>query len=261
MFVGLDMGIKALKMVLTEDGRVLGRRAAEYGAVETGRLVDSWLDELCREAGRKPGDLTGAAATGLKMDLPAWVDRQVIEPICLVNWADKIDPGIKTILDIGYHKITVTTADRGRVANTATSDRCAAGAGVFLQTVLNLLEMDIEALDRLTLSPEEAIPVNNTCAVFAESEIISKLYQGCSPQGLLAGVINGLAGRIHSLILKSGIRGRLAVVGGYASIKPLIEALEINLGDRITVPPQPRYAAAWGAALEAEARTGGEEAG
>ena len=59
------------------------------------------------------------------------------------------------------------------------NDKCAAGTGRFLEMVSRNLEIDIDQMSGLhKLSQDRTLTVNSTCAVFAESEIISLLAEG-----------------------------------------------------------------------------------
>ncbi len=68
-------------------------------------------------------------------------------------------------------------------------DKCAAGTGRFLDIAARNLEVDIIELGDLHYeSKDSPLPVNSTCAVFAESEIISLLAAGHKTSEIVSGI-------------------------------------------------------------------------
>jgi activator of 2-hydroxyglutaryl-CoA dehydratase len=96
------------------------------------------------------------------------------------------------------------------------------------------------------------------CAVFAESEAISRVAEGASKEDILAGVHQALADKLAALVERAGLEEGCALCGGGALDTGLIKALQEKLSINLLVPEQPQFVTALGAAIMA-AETGRNE--
>jgi len=99
------------------------------------------------------------------------------------------------------------------------------------------------------LKSTRKVEFNTGCAVFAESEAVSRIAEGVSKEDLLAGIHRALAAQLNALAVRLGIEKDYALVGGGARNAGLVRALEAVSGFLIVVPPAPHMTAALGAAL------------
>jgi len=107
----------------------------------------------------------------------------------------------------------------------------------------------VEEIGELSLKSKKRVEFNTGCAVFAESEAISRLSQEVSKEDLLAGIHRALAAQINNLAERIGVEQDVAVVGGSARDVGLVQALKEARGHDILLPPHPHMTAALGAAL------------
>ena len=129
------------------------------------------------------------------------------------------------------------------------NDKCAAGTGRFLEMASRNLEVDIDQLgDMHKLSQEHNLTVNSTCAVFAESEIISLLAEGHKKEEIISGIHVSIAKRIARLAGRTSIQDDVLFDGGTAYNCGLIEALEDEFMRELIVPESPQITTAIGAA-------------
>jgi activator of 2-hydroxyglutaryl-CoA dehydratase len=77
---------------------------------------------------------------------------------------------------------------RGRVTDFAISEKCAAGSGRFLQVIARVLGVNLEDIGPLSLKSSDGVKFSTSCAVFAESEAISRITEGARKEDILAGV-------------------------------------------------------------------------
>ncbi|OGQ11839.1 MAG: hypothetical protein A2026_06465 [Deltaproteobacteria bacterium RBG_19FT_COMBO_46_12] len=101
----------------------------------------------------------------------------------------------------------------------------------------------------MSLKSKKRVEFNTGCAVFAESEAISRLSQEAAKEDLLAGLHRALAAQINSLAERIGVELDVAMVGGGARDVGLVQALKEIRGHDIFVPPKPHMTAALGAAM------------
>jgi predicted CoA-substrate-specific enzyme activase len=141
---------------------------------------------------------------------------------------------------------------RGKAIKIIASNKCASGNGAYLEVIKNVFNFNNSDLDNMFFQSRSNIEIQSTCAVFAESEIISLLHSGIKPEDIVRGVFKGLAGRIYSQLLELGIEKEIALVGGVAKSKAIVVALEEILGMKIFVPENTEIVSALGASLIAQ---------
>jgi len=129
------------------------------------------------------------------------------------------------------------------------NDKCAAGTGRFLEYLARVLEMSIAQIGPLSMQATDPCRINSTCAVFAESEIISLLARKKKPVDIIAGIHNSLAQRIGSMARSARMETDILVTGGGGLNPGLVAAFEEELLTDIYVPENPQLNGAIGAAL------------
>jgi predicted CoA-substrate-specific enzyme activase len=167
---------------------------------------------------------------------------------------------VKTIINIGGQDLKVIALDEdGNCDNFVMNDKCAAGTGRFLEMVARILETDLKSLGDLHFEAKgKSATINNTCTVFAESEIIGLLANGHSLAEIVVGVHHSIAKRIARLANKIGLKDPIFFDGGPAMNRGLVEAVEDELLRDVTVPEVPHITTAMGAALIAKNAFTGE---
>jgi activator of 2-hydroxyglutaryl-CoA dehydratase len=96
------------------------------------------------------------------------------------------------------------------------------------------------------------VDFNTGCAVFSETEAISRIAEGATKEDLLAGIHRALAAQIQGLAERVGVERDFALLGGGARDKGLIKAVEEITGFSVIVPDEPHMTAALGAAILAK---------
>jgi len=158
-------------------------------------------------------------------------------------------------IDMGAESTTVIRVnERGRLTDWANHDKCAAGTGIFLQQMAKLMQMPLDEMSRLSFETKTRADITNTCAVFAESEVISHVHREppTPKEEIVAGIYFSVASRIVSLCKRAGIEKDVAAVGGVALNSGLINILAEELGLEVLVPDMPQSVAALGAAIIAQ---------
>jgi predicted CoA-substrate-specific enzyme activase len=196
-------------------------------------------------------DLDYGVATGMNLMHLPFINEQIAEPIALGKWANTLSSKKAAIMNIGYQQVNAYKFDDGRLFDISRSDSCAAGTGMYLEMLSDLLDMNLETINPTVLKSFEAVQIESTCAVFAETEIISLLHQEKKPHDILKGAINALGSRLYSLLMRIRPNSDIYIIGGYASNASLVKALEIQIGQNLIVPERPQVVVAYGAALVA----------
>ena len=130
-----------------------------------------------------------------------------------------------------------------------TNDKCAAGAGGFIERACKYLEVNIDQVGDLSMQASKPQTISSVCAVLAESEIINHVSNGETVDNILRGVHNSLASRALALLKRSGMEDEVTFVGGVARQKGMVKALEETLKRKVNVSAEPELVGALGAAL------------
>jgi activator of 2-hydroxyglutaryl-CoA dehydratase len=109
--------------------------------------------------------------------------------------------------------------------------------------------MSLDDIGALSLESANPVEFTTGCAVFAESEAVSRIAEGASPADILAGVHKAMSAKIANLSVRLGLMQDVAVTGGGAMDIGLVQTLEAELGVKALVPQEPQISAALGAAV------------
>jgi predicted CoA-substrate-specific enzyme activase len=247
---GIDIGSRMTKaMILDEARRVLGKGSARTRP-DFPRLAREALGLALAEAGLAEEDLAYTATTGFGRYNVPFRDTQITEITCGARGAAFLFPGTACVLDIGSQSTrAVRLREGGKVKEFRTNDKCAAGAGGFIERAARYLEVGLEEVGRLSLEADSPQPISSVCAVLAESEIINHMTAGVSVPNILRGIHLSLANRALALLKRVGLEPELTFIGGVARQEGMIRALEETAGIKVNVPAEPELVGALGAAL------------
>jgi len=123
-----------------------------------------------------------------------------------------------------------------------------------LQQMAKIMRMSLEEMSQMSFQAKTRADISNTCAVFAESEVISNVHRmpPTPMPDIVAGIYASMVSRIMAMCKRVGIEQGVAVVGGVAMNKGFINILEQDLGFKVFVPESPQAVAALGAAIIAK---------
>jgi activator of 2-hydroxyglutaryl-CoA dehydratase len=90
--------------------------------------------------------------------------------------------------------------------------------------------------------------ISSTCAVFAESEVISQLSSGTDKSEIVAGVHRSIANKASSLAWRTGVEATVVMSGGVALNGSVVKEISMALDTPVVVAPNPQILGALGAA-------------
>jgi len=214
-------------------------------------------NELLSQAGISVGDVSRIVATGYGSRLVTFADEVKLDIVCHAKGVSSLLPSVRTVIDVGDLYTRVFRIDgKGSMHNFLLSGKCAGGSGRILQVIAKVLQVKVEEIGELSLKSKKRVDFSTGCAVFSESEAISRISEGATKEDLLAGIHRALAAQINSLVERMGVEEDVAMVGGGARDVGLVQALKEIRGDDIMVPPRPNLTAALGAAIIAMEQLG-----
>lgn len=247
---GIDLGSRFTKAVLLDEQRVVAACASVRTRPDFPAVAREALARATGAAGRGEDAVSYIATTGFGRHHVPYRDIQITDITCAAHGAAFLFPGTRFVLDIGFQSTrAVRVGEDGRVAEFATNDKCAAGAGGFLERAARYLEVPLEDLGALSLRATAHQSISSICAVLAETEIINHLTVGVPTEDIVGGIHRSLAGRALGLLRRVKLAGDVAFVGGVAVQAGMVRALEQTLETRVLVAERPEYVSALGAAL------------
>ncbi len=250
--VGVDIGSLTTKAVVMEGGRIVSYVVDELGE-EVELAARHAVEHALEKAGAVRGEDIYIISTGIGSRGISFGQGQKALATCLARGAFFLFPTARLVVDLGAETSTVVRmSERGRLMDWANQDKCASGTGLFLHQVAKLMNLSLSEMGSLPV-PDRFAEITNTCAVFAESEIISHIHRvpPTPREEIVAGVYHSVVGRVVSLVKRVGMARDVVATGGVALNRGLIEVLGKELGSIVLVPEEPRIVAAVGAALVA----------
>ena len=247
---GIDVGSRMTRcVILDEEDQIVGRAEAVTGAFLT-KAAEESLAKAVEAAGITREQVRYVASTGWGRYQVPFRDIQITDITCHARGAVHLYPNTRTVLDIGAQNTRAIRVDpSGRVRAFRMNNRCAAGAGRFLERTATALEVPLDEIGHLALRGVEPETISSICAVMAESEVINLVSHEARLENILAGVHKALVERIASLVRQVGAEPELTLTGGVAKNAGMVKALRDNLGMEMNISPLADYAGALGAAI------------
>jgi predicted CoA-substrate-specific enzyme activase len=247
--LGIDVGSSFTKAVVLGDGIPLSSAVLPSGGVHAEAVRKVSLAAI-EKASISDADISAKIATGYGAASAGLADRAIADISCQAAGIHRLFPSARTIVDIGSQFCRAIKLDGdGRASNFIQNEKCAGGSGRFLQVIARILHMDVADIGPLSLQSANPVQFTTGCAVFAESEAVSRIAEGASPADILAGVHKAMSAKIANLIIRLGLAEDCTLTGGGAKDVGLVRTLEDELGIKILVPEEPWITAALGAAL------------
>jgi (R)-2-hydroxyacyl-CoA dehydratese activating ATPase len=236
---GIDVGSTYTKAaVLDPHCTVLG-----LGMVPTGFRLDAAAEAALAaaldRAGHARGDVAYIATTGYGRNQVSFRDVQATDLTAQAWGTRQLFPGTRTVLDIGGQTLKAMRIDeRSRVRSFRLNDKCAAGTGAFLEKTARYLGYRIEEIGPLVADTAGTVHISGVCAVFAESEVINHVSEGCLPQEIMLGAMQSLIEKCVRLMKRVQMESEFTLVGGIMRFPAMRRMLRDALPVGVNVPPE-----------------------
>jgi benzoyl-CoA reductase subunit D len=246
---GVDCGAKNTKTVIMKDGKIIGKGQTLTGFDEVA-AIKAALEAACKDAGVAEDDIIKVGGTGSGKASIEGSDS-VNDIKAMTKAAQYYFPNARTVCDVGAEEGRAAKIDeKGNSVDFAINEKCAAGAGAFIEAMARALETPLEEMGLLALKSEAEISMNAQCTIFLESEVVGLIHAKRSRPDISKAIHDAMASRIVPLIRRVGIEPDLVMIGGVAYNPGFVTALQRELKqDKIYIPDDPEFGAAIGAAL------------
>lgn len=242
---GLDIGSRTVKIAVLENSDIVFSRVVPTSHDPVG---------VCRELlSLTPYDSLVATGYGRHLAGEYFGCPVVSEIKAFATGAAFVSPGCRTVLDIGGQDTkAVSLNDRGKLDRFEMNDKCAAGTGRFLEIMAAALGFSMADFISAASNADNEQPINTTCTVFAESEVISLVNRGISRDAIARGIHRSVAARAASLLQRVSVREEVLFAGGVANNACVRHLVEETLGMSVSIPSNPQIIGAVGSALSSD---------
>jgi len=252
-FIGIDIGSAYSKGVIIKDFELVASHIIISGA-NYRTSAEVIRAELIRQVNLSQDDIANTVATGAGADNVYFASHKASDIVCTARGINNAFPQARTVIDVASQSTRVIRlSGEGKVANFTVSEKCAGGSGRFIEVIANVLRIDLSDFGPLAARSRSPITFSTGCAVFGESEAITRVSEGVSKEDIAAGVNKALASKISSLVKKVKLEEPCAICGGGALNTSLVKTVQDELNAHLLVPPHPQIIAALGAAIIAAA--------
>lgn len=242
MQIGIDLGSRAIKMAVFDDGVLVGKEVVESSFEPHKQAADM--------VSRFSSTQVVATGYGRHIAQKHFAQKVITEIKAHALGARFCVAGARTILDVGGQDSKVISLDEnGRVAQFQMNDKCAAGTGRFLEIMAGSLGYSLDEFSAAASRSTQDIPINSMCAVFAESEVVSLRNRGYAAADISRAIHLAISERLCGMLERNGIQDTLVFTGGVANNRFLVDMLADKIGRSVVVPDHPEIVGAIGAAL------------
>jgi len=221
--IGIDVGSTYTKYCVLDDSEII-TLLSEKTPIRQQAFFNEKIKELCMSY---PGAEIISCGYG-----KANVDgiRNVNELTALAKGVFYCTGKDGAVLDIGGQDTKIITQEQGRLKSFFVNDKCAAGSGMFLSSVLDMIGIKYEDVD-ITGIIDIPISLSSTCAVFAQSEIVELIADNRTEKELIAAVMSQILTKAKLLLGKIQCDS-LLISGGLSAINGIDEyatkVLDVN---------------------------------
>jgi benzoyl-CoA reductase subunit D len=248
---GMDLGTQRVKVVILKDKQIIGK-SQQFSGFEPTKAAEQALQEALQKAKLSREDIEHLTATGAGVNMAPSADSTVSMMGADAKAGSYYFPSARTIIDVGAEDARAVKCDEnGVLQDFVVNARCAAGAGTFIEAMARALEVNLEDMGSLSLKAERASPINASCVIFAESDVVSLIHKDEPKTEIARAIFDAMAERVASMVLRLGVNKDIVLVGGVGKDDGFVASLKRRLGTEILIPEDPIYAGAVGAALVA----------
>ena len=260
--LGIDLGSRQSKFAGFEDQELLWLK--DYPTIpfyrKFGSIIDGRLQLDFQAMGLDDSETIEAATiivTGYGRNTLALENARVVPEIQAhiagARWQTGYDTF--TLVDLGGQDSKVARLEDGILHDFVMNDKCAASSGRYLENMAAVLEISLEEMSRHATHP---VPLDATCGIFGESELIGKIIEGHPVEHLCAGVNQTLIKRVMPMLHRFPL-DKIVLTGGVALNPAFRQMLQEETGADIVIPSHPQHNGAIGCALLASREHAGSQ--
>ncbi len=255
--VGVDIGSSIIKIVLLRysDNPVLVDKITEKIRKRNPEIVaDQLIDQLLEKNHLEYKDIAYLASTG-EGEMLKRATGHFYSMTTHAKGGVFLCPGSVTVVDMGALYVrAIKINDLGKVLDYKMTGQCASGSGQFIENISRYLGLAIEEVGAVSLKSTAPETPSGICSVLAETDVINMVSRGISTPDIIKGIHLSIANKIIKLLSSLNADSPVALTGGMAMNKGMIQAVEelieeSQLGLKVVAPPDAIFTGALGAAI------------
>lgn len=258
LFLGLDAGSTTIKCVVMDaEGAIVHSHYAGNGGDPVAAAVD--IVREVRERVPAAASLARCCVTGYGEGLvqaALRIDAGEIETMAHYRAADRLAPGVTSVIDIGGQDMKYLRVRGGALDSIAVNEACSSGCGSFLQTFAETMGTDVHAFARDALAASTPVDLGSRCTVFMNSSVKQAQKEGASVGDIAAGlsysVVRNALYKVIKLRDADQLGDTVVVQGGTFLNDAVLRAFELLTGREVVRPDVAGLMGAYGAALTAQ---------
>ncbi len=246
-YIGIDLGSRSVKrVVLNETGSLVsaniedtlkfyqdfGQLRSGHFSLDLSRLNIDPLDSIVS---------TGYGKHQVIIEGVSRISEQKAHVLGAIHQTGRHD---FILVDIGGQDTKVIGVRSGQILDVHMNDKCGSSSGRYLENMANVLAI---SLDELSQYYEDPIEIASTCAIFGESEVLGRFFEGQPLSRILAGINLSVVRRVEHQI-HSFPSMPIVLVGGVAKNSAIRHILGREMRVEVIVPELPQFNGAIGAA-------------
>ena len=257
-YIGIDAGSTTTKLVLIDrDGNLL---YSLYGSNE-GNPLNSVIKMLKKlyEVLPKKADIrySGVTGYGEKLIQTALnIDIGEIETIAHFMAAQKFEPNVTSIVDIGGQDMKYIRLKNGAIDSIMLNEACSSGCGSFIETFAKSLGLKISDFVDQAIHSKRPVDLGSRCTVFMNSKIKQAQKEGYTvgdiSSGLSYSVIKNALQKVMKIRDVETLGSKIVVQGGTFYNDAVLRAFEKIVGKEVIRPDIAGLMGAYGMALIAK---------
>lgn len=175
------------------------------------------MKKALANAGLTFDDIDYCISTGYGREKIPFADENVSEISCHGKGAQRLIPGVRTVIDVGGQDCKAISVDEnGDLLNFVMNDKCAAATGRFLEKMSKTLGLTLEELASMSLSATNPLSITSICSIFTDTEALCYVNEGKELADIAAGINQAMASRVKSLVARIGVKPDACMTGGVA---------------------------------------------
>ncbi|MDR2337863.1 MAG: 2-hydroxyacyl-CoA dehydratase [Deltaproteobacteria bacterium] len=245
LLIGLDVGSTTVKVVVLNQKSKLLFSIYRRHKSEVRKTVLEVLQEVLKkypENGRFSKHkfkiaLTGSGSLSLARKLNLDFVQEVVASSLSIQ---KNIHDADVMIELGGEDAKLTFLTGG--VDLRMNETCAGGTGAFIDQMAVFLNLEVAELDALALQHKNVYPIASRCGVFAKTDIVPLINEGCSKNDIAVSILQAVVNQfIGGLARGRSIKGKVVFLGGpLAFIKSLQKCFvrTLKLDEQHAIFPQ-----------------------
>ena len=210
--LGLDIGSTTVKAVLLDANErlIFSKYIRHFSDVRgcTASLLHELAEATAGHTCRASISGSGGIALADELELP-FIQEVLASSLAIGR---KI-PDADAVIELGGEDAKLIFLTGG--AEQRMNETCAGGTGAFIDQMAAFIGTDASGLDRLALRHKTIYPIASRCGVFAKSDILPLLNEGCAKEDIAASIMQAVVSQtIGGLARGRPIKGKVVFLGG-----------------------------------------------